>query len=230
MPERQDDGEDRKRVQDELGACSRRGERKTLLHRGFTTTVLAGSNTWALCVWCPRAAAPGSTEEKVENTPLVPRDRSINQTVRNWSSSARRPRGTRSRNAVTTAEIESEVADVRRAAAKRRLESRTKRPRRQIRVRRCANSIAWKPLETRLHHVSGARGDSGAGASHRQCRNGLTKTKKQPGKGPQNPRKVKEHSQLQVKRAYPTAGKELELLVIKHSAIEKIVEIPIVVE
>ena len=39
-------------------------------------------------------------------------------------------------------------------------------------------------------------------------------------------KKVKEHSQLQAKRAYPTAGKELEPLVIKHSAIEKIVEIP----
>ena len=32
------------------------------------------------------------------------------------------------------------------------------------------------------------------------------------------------------KRAYPTAGKELELLVIKRGAIEKIVEIPSVVE
>ena len=85
--------------------------------------------------------------------------------------------------------------------------------------------MAWKPLETRPHHVSGARGDSGADASHRQCRHGWTQTKKQPGKGPQNPRKVKEHSQLQAKRAYPTAGKELEVLVIKHSAIEKIVEI-----
>ena len=28
----------------------------------LTATVLAGSNTWALCVWCPRAAAPGSTK------------------------------------------------------------------------------------------------------------------------------------------------------------------------
>ena len=56
------------------------------------------------------------------------------------------------------------------------------------------------------------------------------KRKKQPGKGPQNPRKVKEHSQLQAKRVHPTAGKELELLVIKHSAIEKIVEIPSEVE
>ena len=44
--------------------------------------------------------------------------------------------------------------------------------------------------------------------------------------GTPEPKKVKEHSQLQAKRAYPTAGKELELLVIKHSAIEKIVEIP----
>ena len=56
------------------------------------------------------------------------------------------------------------------------------------------------------------------------------KRKNSQGKGPQNPRKVKEHSQLQAKRAYPTAGKELELLVIKHSAIEKILEIPSVVE
>ena len=44
--------------------------------------------------------------------------------------------------------------------------------------------------------------------------------------GTPEPKKVKEHSQLQAKRAYPTAGKELELLVIKRSAIEKIVEIP----
>ena len=77
-------------------------------------------------------------------------------------------------------------------------------------------------METRPHHVSGARGDSGADASHRQCRHGWTQAKKQPGKGPQNPRKGK--------RAYPTAGKELESLVNKHSAIEKIVEIPSVVE
>ena len=48
--------------------------------------------------------------------------------------------------------------------------------------------------------------------------------------GTPEPKKAKEHSQLQAKRAYPTAGKELELLVIKHSAIEKIVEIPSVVE
>ena len=48
-------------------------------------------------------------------------------------------------------------------------------------------------------------------------------------KGPQNPRK-KEHSQLQAKEHTQQQGKELEPLVIKHSAIEKIVEMPGVVE
>ena len=132
----------------------------------------------------------GLPRTKVEKTPLVPQDRPINQTVRNWSRSARRPRGTRSSECSDNCRSqESEVADVRQTTAKRRLESRTKRPRRQIRVRRCANSMAWKPLETRPHHVSGAREGSGADASHRQCRHGWTQTKKQPGKGPQNPRK-----------------------------------------
>ena len=54
--------------------------------------------------------------------------------------------------------------------------------------------------------------------------------KKTTREGTPEPKKVKEHSQLQAKRAYPTAGKELELLLKKHSAIEKIVEIPSVVE
>ena len=71
--------------------------------------------------------------------------------------------------------------------------------------------MTWKPLVTRPHHVSGARGDNGAGTAR---------------EGTPEPKKVKEHSQLQAKRAYPTAGKELESLVIKHSAIEKIVKIP----
>ena len=53
---------------------------------------------------------------------------------------------------------ESEVADVRRTSAERRMAQLTRRPRRQFRVRRCANSKAWKPLESRPHHVSGARG------------------------------------------------------------------------
>ena len=61
----------------------------------------------------------------------------------------------------------------------------------------------------------------------KQCGIGRTRSSKC---SDQNPRKVKEHGQLQAKRAYPTAGKELELLVNKHSAIEKIEEIPGVVE
>ena len=48
--------------------------------------------------------------------------------------------------------------------------------------------------------------------------------------GTPEPKKVKEHSQLQAKEHTQPQGKELELLVNKHSAIEKIVEIPSVVE
>ena len=48
--------------------------------------------------------------------------------------------------------------------------------------------MTWKPLETRPHHVSGARGDSGAGASHRTVQAWMDSREKQPGKGPQNPR------------------------------------------
>ena len=44
--------------------------------------------------------------------------------------------------------------------------------------------------------------------------------------GTPEPKKVKEHSQLQAKEHTQQQGKELELLGIKHSAIEKIVEIP----
>ena len=41
------------------------------------------------------------------------------------------------------------------------------------------------------------------------------KRKKTAREGTPEPKKVKEHSQLQAKRAYPTAGKELELLVTR---------------
>ena len=54
--------------------------------------------------------------------------------------------------------------------------------------------------------------------------------KKQPGSGPQNPRKGKRAQPTAGKRAYPPQGKELKLLVIRHSAIDKIVEMPGVVE
>ena len=54
----------------------------------------------------------GLPNKKVEKTPLVPRDWSINQTVRNWSRSARRPRGTRSSECSDDCRSqESEVAD-----------------------------------------------------------------------------------------------------------------------
>ena len=58
----------------------------------------------------------------------------------------------------------------------------------------------------------------------------MDSNEKLPGKGPQNPRKVKEHSQLQAKEHIQQQGKEPEPLVNKHSAIEKFVEIPSVVE
>ena len=44
--------------------------------------------------------------------------------------------------------------------------------------------------------------------------------------GTPEPKKSKRAQPTAGKRAYPNAGKELEPLVIKHSAIEKIVEIP----
>ena len=48
-----------------------RQNRKTLLHRSLTTSVLAGCDTRTLRVWCPRAAAPGSAMSKAGKTPLV---------------------------------------------------------------------------------------------------------------------------------------------------------------
>ena len=56
---------------------------KTLIHRGLTTSVLAGCDTRTLRVWCPRAAAPGSAMNKAEETPLVPQAGQW----RNWSRS-----------------------------------------------------------------------------------------------------------------------------------------------
>ena len=52
------------------------------------------------------------------------------------------------------------------------------------------------------------------------------KKKKTAREGTPEPKKVKEHSQLQAKEHTQQQGEELELLVNKHSAIEKIVEIP----
>ena len=66
--------------------------------------------------------------------------------------------------------------------------------------------MAWKPLETRPHHVSGARGDSGADVSHRTVQAWMdSREKKQPGKGPQNPRKKRATT---AEKSGPTAGKK----------------------
>ena len=55
---------------------------------------------------------------------------------------------------------------------------------------RSTNEMAWKPLETRPHnYVSGARGDSGADASRRQCRHGWTQTKNSQGRDPRTQQK-----------------------------------------
>ena len=59
---------------------------------------------------------------------------------------------------------------------------------------------------------------------------GLKSNEKTAKEGTPEPKKVKEHSQLQAKEHTQQQGKELELLVNKLSAIEKIVEIPSVVE
>ena len=121
---------------------------------------------------------------KVEKTPLVPQDRSINQTVRNWSRSARRPRGTRSSKC--SDDCRSRVRSCRRATNNSQEEigvANQETSTADQGCRRCTNSMAWKPLETRPHHVSGARGDSGADASHRQCRHGRTQTKKKISQG-----------------------------------------------
>ena len=151
--------------------------------------MLAGSNTWALCVWCPRAAAPGSTKEKVEKTPLVPQDRSINQTVWNWSSSARRPRGTKSRNAVTTQK------------------SRVRSHRRVTNISREENGLANQETSTadqghKKYKLNDLEALGNKASPRERCPRGqrrrclaqavqawMDSNEKQPGKGPQNPRK-----------------------------------------
>ena len=77
--------------------------------------------------------------------------------------------------------------------------------------------------------MNGARGDSGADASHRTVQAWL-KRKNSQGRDPRTQEKAKEHSQLQAKEHTQQQEKELKLLVIKHSAAEKIVEMPGVVE
>ena len=79
--------------------------------------------------------------------------------------------------------------------------------------------------------MSGARGDSGADASHRTVQAWMGSNEKTAREGtPRTQEKAKEHSQLQAKEHTQPQGKELKLLVIKHSAVEKIEEMPRVVE
>ena len=80
---------------------------------------------------------------------------------------------------------------------------------------------------------------SGANASHRTVQAWMDSDgKNSQGRDPRTQEKAKEHSQLQAKEHSQLQakehtqpqGKELKLLVIRHSAIDKIVEMPGVVE
>ena len=91
-----------------------------------------------------------------------------------------------------------------------------------------------EPLETRPHHVSGARGVAAPVSRTGQCRREWTRKTRQPGMGPQN-------LDLQlVRRAWPTAGGQRAIILQskrqeksisrsrspRHSAFNKIVETP----
>ena len=105
-------------------------------------------------------------------------------------------------------------------------------------ARTTCETSAWKPLETRAHNnVSGAPRGSGANASHRTVQAWMDSDgKNSQGRDPRTQEKAKEHShlqakehsQLQTKEHTQPQGKELKLLVIRHSAIDKI-EMPGVV-
>ena len=167
---------------------------------------------------------------KVEKTPLVPQDRSINQTVRNWSRSARRPRGTRSSEC--SDDFRSRVRSCRRATNNSRQE-----------VGLISHAASTADQGQNVYKLNDLEALGNKASSCERCPRGQRRrclaqavqawtdsNEKTARGGTPEPKKVKEHSQLQAIRAYPTAGKELELLVIKHSAIEKIVEIPSEVE
>ena len=189
----------------------RREDRKTLLHKGLTTTVPAGSNTWALCVWCPRTRRQG-LPRKAGKTPLVPQTGQSNsaELVEKCPLTTKH----KVRNAVTTAEVKSpklQTCDEQQPRGdwshKPRDLDGSAGPRCTIARTTCETS-AWKPLETRPHNnVSGARGVAAPVPRTGQCRHGWTQTEKQPGKGPQNPREGKRAQPTAGKRAQPTAGK-----------------------
>ena len=132
--------------------------------------------------------------------------------MRNWSRSARRPRGTRS----------SECSDDCR--------SRVRSHRRVTNVSREENGLANQETSTadqgqKKYKLNDLEALGNNASPRERCPRGQRRRclaqavqawmdsdgkKKQPGKGTPEPKKVKEHSQLQAKRAYPTAGKELE--------------------
>ena len=118
---------------------------------------------------------------------------------------------------MTTAEVESEVADVRQTTAER--------------VGLISHAASTADQGQKVYKLNDLE-DLGNKASPRErCPRGqrrrylgqavqawMDSNEKTAREGTPEPKKVKEHSQLQ--------GKELELLVIRNSAIEKIVKMP----
>ena len=165
--------------------------------------MLAGSNTWALCVWCPRAAVPGSTKEKVEKTSLVPRDRSINQTVRNWSRSARRPRGTRSSEC--SDDCRGRVRSCRRATNNSREE-----------VGLISHAASTADQGHKVYQLNDLEALGNKASPRERCPRGqrrrclaqavqawMDSNEKTAREGTPEPKKVKEHNQLQAKKSIP---------------------------
>ena len=86
------------------------------------TSVLAGCDTRTLRVWCPRAAVPGSTKNKGRGDSTGSADRSIKQCgIGREVPADHEAQGQKCSDDCRSEE--SEVADVRRTTAKRRLES-----------------------------------------------------------------------------------------------------------
>ena len=151
----------------------------------------------------PHAAAPGSAMNKAGKTPLVPQTGQSNsaELVEKCPPTTRH----KVRNAVTTAEVKSpklQTCDEQQPRGDWSHEPRdldgSAGPRCTIARTTCETS-AWKPLETRPHHVSGARG------LRRRClaqdsagMDGL-KRKNSQGRDPRTQER-QEHSQLQANK------------------------------
>ena len=167
-------------------------ERKTFLHRGLTTTVLAGSNTWALCVWCPRAAAPVYQRKGRED-----------------STSSVRPV-----DRTNSAELVEQCPLTTRHKVKKCSDdcrSRVRSHRRVTNVSREENGLANQETSTadqgqKKYKLNDLEALGNKASPRERCPRGqrrrclaqavqawmdLNETKKQPGKGPQNPRRQK---------------------------------------